>query len=227
MYATAVLLNWHFTDRQDAVTTLRDLTDVFLLTQTRFANTPLILLFRLISRILTKQTTLTASEITLTTLILQHVSFFAFGGANAISAVDLSNAYNGVSDFNVVVVGFLTLVSNWVGPIFWATAAPSLLQRRGRDGDAWKKHVVSMTAFYAVAGLAVMVACTMLRTHLFIWTVFSPKYLYLMAWCLGFHVIAGVGWGAFMASTVWFVDRYLVWRFKYMFDTFYSFVYAF
>ena len=98
----------------------------------------------------------------------------------------------------MLVVGFLILVSNWAGPIFWATAAPVLLRRCG--ADAWRRHVLAMTAFYAVAGLAVMAACMALRTHLFIWTVFSPKYLYLMAWCLGFHTIAGVGWGAFMAS---------------------------
>lgn len=185
-------------DGNHAVSALGDLTDVFLLTQTRFANTPLLLLFRLMSRILSSLDTLTASEITLTTLILQHVSFFAFGGANAISSIDLSNAYNGVAGYNVLVVGFLTMVSNWVGPVFWASAAPVLLSKRG-GGAAWKNHVVATTAFYAVAGLAVMAACTALRTHLFIWTVFSPKYLYLMTWCLGFHVVVSVGWGSFMA----------------------------
>jgi ethanolaminephosphotransferase len=179
-----------------AATALRDLTDVFLLTQTRFTNTPLIFLFRLISRRLSSlaTTTLTASEITLTILILQHVSFFALGGANAISSVDLSNAYNGVAGFNVVVIGFLTLVSNWVGPIFWASAAPTLLHHHHH----WRRYVLAMTAFYALTGLAVMAACTALRSHLFIWTVFSPKYLYLMAWTLGFHFLAGLGWGAFM-----------------------------
>ncbi|KAF8538213.1 alkaline-phosphatase-like protein [Trichophaea hybrida] len=181
---------------------MRELTDIFLLTQTRFANTPLILLFRLISRRLESLKTLSAFEITLTILILQHVSFFALGGANAISSVDLSNAYNGVAGYNMVIVGFLTFVSNWVGPIFWASAAPMLLRER-RPADAretWKKHVLVMTTFFAVAGLAVMAACTALRTHLFIWTVFSPKYLYLMTWSLGFHIVAGIGWGSFMIA---------------------------
>ncbi|KAA8912852.1 alkaline-phosphatase-like protein [Sphaerosporella brunnea] len=190
-------------DRQHAATALGDLSEVFLLTQTRFTNTPLIFLFRLISGRLSSLANLTASEITVTTLILQHVSFFAFGGANAISSVDLSNAYNGVAGYNVIVVGFLTLVSNWIGPIFWASVAPAQLARRGGGDQPWRRHVIAMTAFYAVVGVAVMAACTALRTHLFIWTVFSPKYLYLMAWCLGFHFVGGLGWGAFM----WGINR--------------------
>lgn len=175
---------------------MREFTDIFLLTQTRFANVPLILFFRVIWRRLAALQSLSWFEITLTTLILQHVSFFALGGANAISSVDLSNAYNGVAGFNVVVVGFLTFVSNWVGPVFWASTAPLLLAPKWRtDAEVWRKHVLVMTAFFAVAGLAVMAACAALRTHLFIWTVFSPKYLYVMAWSLAFHVFAGVGWG--------------------------------
>jgi len=43
--------------------------------------------------------------------------------------------------------------------------------------------------------VAVMVACTALRTHLFIWTVFSPKYLYAMAWTVGWHLGINVGLG--------------------------------
>jgi ethanolaminephosphotransferase len=41
----------------------------------------------------------------------------------------------------------------------------------------------------------VMAACTLLRTHLFIWTVFSPKYLYAMAWAVGWHLLVNVGLG--------------------------------
>jgi ethanolaminephosphotransferase len=36
--------------------------------------------------------------------------------------------------------------------------------------------------------MSVMAACTMLRTHLFIWTVFSPKYLYTLAWTILNHL---------------------------------------
>lgn len=56
-------------------------------------------------------------------------------------------------------------------------------------------HVALLTLFTSASLLAVMVACTVLRTHLFIWTVFSPKYLFAMAWSLGFHLLISLGLG--------------------------------
>ncbi|KAL1838847.1 hypothetical protein VTJ49DRAFT_2170 [Mycothermus thermophilus] len=47
-----------------------------------------------------------------------------------------------------------------------------------KGGSLWKRHVAVLTVFVAGGVAAVMAACTVLRTHLFIWTVFSPKYLY-------------------------------------------------
>lgn len=58
-------------------------------------------------------------------------------------------------------------------------------------------HVGLLTLFTGAMLLSVMAACTALRTHLFIWTVFSPKYLFAMAWGLrGIWVLRWdwVGW---------------------------------
>lgn len=59
-------------------------------------------------------------------------------------------------------------------------------------------HLAWLTLFTSFSLLTVMVACTALRTHLFIWTVFSPKYLYAMVWGVGFHLGINVGWGSVM-----------------------------
>jgi ethanolaminephosphotransferase len=59
----------------------------------------------------------------------------------------------------------------------------------------WKRHVALLTVFVAGGTAAVMAACTVLRTHLFVWTVFSPKYLYCAAWSLGQHLLVNVGLG--------------------------------
>jgi ethanolaminephosphotransferase len=126
---------------------------------------------------------------------MQYASFFALGGTNSISSIDLSSAYNGVSGYNVIAVGFLTFVSNWVGPIFWSSATVLMLMYRRIDGDTHvlPKYIALQTLFVAVGLLAVMGACTVLRQHLFIWTVFSPKYLYSMAWVLAQHLVVNVG----------------------------------
>jgi ethanolamine phosphate transferase 2 subunit G len=125
------------------------------------------------------------------------MSFFAIGGSNAISSVDLSSAYNGVSGFNVVAVGILTFVSNWAAPIYWTLATLVLLSeaQERRLLRSYKSHISALTFFVTCSVAFVMAACTVLRTHLFIWTVFSPKYLYIMAWSLGQHMLINVGVG--------------------------------
>ncbi|CEO58497.1 hypothetical protein PMG11_03218 [Penicillium brasilianum] len=175
---------------------LHEALHLFLMTQSRATNIPLFLVFRVAALMLSSMR-LTGIEVTITTLILQYTTFFAFGGSNAISSVDLSSAYNGVGSYSVVMVGILTFVSNWVGPIWWVSAGHLL---RPRD-DSEDHNAASLLTFHVATSLmSVMAACTALRTHLFIWTVFSPKFLYSMAWAtanhLGLNLLGGAGLSA-------------------------------
>lgn len=165
------------------------------MTQSRGTNIPLFALFRIQQQILASMS-LSAAEITITSILLQYSSFFAFGGSNSISSVDLSNAYNGVSGYNVMVVGIMTFISNWAAPIWWVSATYSLLSTSEKvSRNDRSKHVGLLTVFTATSLLAVMAACTALRTHLFIWTVFSPKYLYSAVWVLAQHGIVNIIFG--------------------------------
>ncbi|KAK1062769.1 major facilitator super transporter protein [Friedmanniomyces endolithicus] len=233
---------------------LHYLLTLFLVTQSRTPNIPLFLglelqllalsvLLDACSASTEKRTShrnasISSNELATTVLLCSHVYFFCMGGSNSISSVDLSNAYNGIADYNVAAVGLLLFTSNWTGPIWWCSAAVSLTfskrvkagegakpatngkrewidderERLRRDAEAkpvsaikdpatqdhWMVYVSSMTAFVAASLLAVMVACTALRTHLFIWTVFSPKYLYAMAWCVGWHIMVNAGLGSLL-----------------------------
>ncbi|KAK8061189.1 gpi ethanolamine phosphate transferase 2 [Apiospora hydei] len=193
------------------------------LTQSRVTNLPLFLLFQTLQFFLERldEPKLETAEISTTSLVLQLASFFAMGGTNAISSVDLSNAYNGISGYSVVAVGVLTFVGNFAGPIWWASGANVLLLRRrlasgpaapegegtssssekqqgntsGGGGVYYHQHIALWTVFITASLGFVMAACTALRTHLFIWTVFSPKYLYSMGWSLGQHLLVNVGMG--------------------------------
>ncbi|KAF2206838.1 hypothetical protein CERZMDRAFT_115561 [Cercospora zeae-maydis SCOH1-5] len=192
-------------------------------------------------------------------VLCSHVAYFCAGGSNSISSIDLSNAYNGVADYNIFAVGILLFASNWTGAIWWCSAANLLLSghelnakpslfaasrhpeetkiKRHSWIDAerkrlheeslktvmgaqkssssssktanplgverawdWQVYLSHMTTFIAVSLLAVMASCTALRTHLFIWTVFSPKYLYAMAWSVGWHLVVNVGLGSLLRS---------------------------
>jgi len=167
------------------------------MTQSRATNVPLYLLFELQYHIL-GYLRLSSAELTLTSLLFQYASFFAFGGSNAISSVDLSNAYNGVDGYNIVAVGILTFCGNWAGALWWTSATALLLSKHESLGHwkSWIQHLSMLTVFAASSVLFVMLACTALRTHLFIWTVFSPKYLYIMAWSLGQHLCINIGLGS-------------------------------
>ncbi|KAI1766036.1 alkaline phosphatase-like protein [Hypoxylon sp. FL1150] len=188
--------------KDEATRTLHNLYTLFALTQSRATNVPLFLLFQAIYLFLSRLD-LEPAQITTSSLLLQFSSFFAMGGSNAISGVDLSNAYNGVSGFNILAVGVLTFLSNWAAPVWWASASNLLLlqsRQRTRNGhsSAYLQHAALLTAFVAVSLGFVMVACTTLRTHLFIWTVFSPKYLYSMAWSLGQHLVINIAFGGLL-----------------------------
>ncbi|KAL8795984.1 MAG: hypothetical protein Q9195_001560 [Heterodermia aff. obscurata] len=186
---------------------LHDLLTLFLMVESRMTNVPIFLLFEIQLQAL-RWLDLTANELTMTSILLQYASFFAFGGSNAISSIDLSNAYNGISGYNVVAVGILTFCSNWAGSIWWTSATVILLSEKGYDwSNTWLRHLSLMTAFLAFSVLSVMVACTALRTHLFIWTVFSPKYLYCMAWSLGQHLCINVILGSVLYQLGQFKSR--------------------
>ncbi|KAH8668298.1 GPI ethanolamine phosphate transferase [Xylariales sp. PMI_506] len=169
------------------------------LTQSRATNIPLFLCFR-VMQVYLEHLGPSVVEITTSSLLLQYASFFALGGSNAISSVDLSSAYNGISGFNVVAVGVLTFISNWAGPVWWALATTLLLLQDQEliVGGIFQKHIALITLFTATSLSFVMVACTALRTHLFIWTVFSPKYLYTMAWSFGQHLAVNLGLGSLL-----------------------------
>jgi ethanolaminephosphotransferase len=186
-----------FSNSQHATAhSIHALLSLVLITQSRATNIPLILLFSIQSYFLSSLN-LSVVDVTTTSILLQQASFFIFGNSNAISSIDLSNAYNGVSGYNVLAVGALTFVSNWAGPLFWASATTLLLLKLDRQGtkDVLLQHLTLQTAFTASSIVFVMVTCTILRTHLFIWTVFSPKYLYSMAWSLGQHLCINVSFG--------------------------------
>lgn len=167
---------------------LGNLLTLFLITQSRLTNVPLFLIFEVILQLL-RHLNLSRDEVTFASILLQFTSFFGLGGSNSISSIDLSNAYNGIDGYGAVAVGVLAFASNWAGPLWWMFGTNLLMLRYKRQGEKFvtSRHLWLITALNAGSVLAVMLACAMLRAHLFIWTVFSPKYLYCIAWSVVQH----------------------------------------
>lgn len=79
-------------------------------------------------------------------------------------------------------------------------AGPAAKEGQAEPGrGVWASHVGLLTLFTGVMLVGVMAACTALRTHLFIWTVFSPKYLFAMAWGVAWHLGVSIGLGSLVS----------------------------
>ena len=115
-------------------------------------------------------------------LLALKVSFFSLENSNSLSSLDLSNAYLGLSSYNPVFVGLLAFTSNWSGPLWWIFLA---VERKEGLIPLWM-------IFEAWSTLFLSVSSTIMRHHLFIWTVFSPRYLYQVAWILVLGVAVAV-----------------------------------
>ncbi|KIW27472.1 uncharacterized protein PV07_07206 [Cladophialophora immunda] len=171
------------------LTAFQDVLSLLLITQTRTVYVPLFLFFNLQLYLLRRGRRRSVGEIAVLALLFQYASFFTFGSTNSIATIDLSNAYNGVAGYNMAAVGILTFISNWVGPIWWSFAICQLFSSLHLQGGAYSFLFTALATFSCIHALSVMVACMVLREHLFIWTVFSPKYLYTAAWVVGQHTV--------------------------------------
>lgn len=153
--------------------------------------------------------------------LARHVSAFLFirprpsaarSQFNPIRSVDLSSAYNGLSSYQVHLVGLLTFLSNFAGPVFWAAAAPHLLPSSAPspcatppatiDGDRSegrtsprRAYLLYTTVFHTLALATLAVSATHFRRHLFTWTVFSPALLFKCVWWAFVQLGAGVAFG--------------------------------
>lgn len=186
------------------LTSLSYLLEVFLVTQSRTRNIPIFILFNLM-RTYVRRNVRDVTTTAIFILILQHVSFFALGNSNSMASIDLANAYNGVSSYNIAIVGILTFLSNWVGPIYWSFSGLAIIMEsetlKNKMKDSNKElsdenlsrrnilttKIIVTQLFFSVASAGIMGACLALKHHLFIWTVFSPKLLYAVSWVILQH----------------------------------------
>lgn len=133
--------------------------------------------------------------ISLVSLTLQYFTFYQFGGTNSIATIDLANAYHGISEnYNIYVVGLLMALANLAPSVYWAIYPWTILYSTNRRTRAsqFLKSKLPILFFYCIIGCCLMSACVVLRYHLFIWSVFSPKLCYYAGWNSFMSFI--VGW---------------------------------
>ena len=103
--------------------------------------------------------------------LVARASFFYLGNSNSLSTIDVTAGYTGLTVYNSLAVVVLLAVHTFAGPLL---TYAFFMERRGNA--AWAE-----TAFFASCWLDLVVfsaLCILMRYHLFVWTVFSPKLLY-------------------------------------------------
>jgi ethanolaminephosphotransferase len=155
----------------------------------------------------------------ITVLTFSHSSFFSLGGSNSISTIDLSNAFNGITNYDILTVGILLFSANWTGPIWWSSAACSLVtydapqatqpldssdkkyRTVGSDkGDGrpqagpwpWLTYLSTLSTLMAAMALITMILCTVRREHHTVWMLWGSKHLYSVFWVLEWHVVVSL-----------------------------------
>ncbi|CAI5737055.1 unnamed protein product [Hyaloperonospora brassicae] len=123
---------------------------------------------------------------------LSQAAFFALGNSHLVTTIDISQSYHGVSSYSQSLVGTLTFVSVFSGPLLcfvslaqWLDIdAPVKTMTPSREMPRPNAPLSVDTRWTACAALfiyqtlrfavySVVVYC--MRFHLFIWSVFAPK----------------------------------------------------
>lgn len=116
---------------------------------------------------------------------LSQAAFFALGNSHLVTTIDISQSYHGISSYSQTLVGALTFVSVFSGPLVcfvnlyqWLNAKPvtKLINSRTIQ-TACLVIFTYQTLRFTVYAIVVY----FMRFHLFIWSVFAPKMLYEFA----------------------------------------------
>lgn len=107
-------------------------------------------------------------------------AFFYFqGNSNNIATVDISVGFVGLESYIEAPAIFLTALSTYAGPLLWACHLVCYLSsEKDRSPVAVSHGCYCLALLRSVPAAAYIVLVTVLRYHLFIWSVFSPKLLY-------------------------------------------------
>jgi len=122
-----------------------------------------------------------------------NAAFFLLGNSNSVSTIDISGAYTGVSEYNSLIVGILTFVILFGGPtivFLLCICGLSCFERASLVDSATRTAhirllIVRLGTWQSILNVIFCLLVFFFRHHLFIWTVFCPKLLFLV----GFSVL--------------------------------------
>lgn len=136
---------------------------------------------------------------------------FALGNSNSLATIDVAGAFIGASDFSMLSSGVLMFIITYASPLLFLLSMPMWISvkdfsclvtsRNANFGDLLKMMLgfpcVIPLCLNSVMLTAYTIILLLMRNHLFIWSVFSPKYLYVatatVCVYLGVFIVAAIG----------------------------------
>ena len=97
-------------------------------------------------------------------------SFFYLGNSNGLATINVGAGYTGLTGYSPVIVTVLLAVHTYSGPLIVYSYCLTY----------WDKGLLLRTYFWSTWSslLVFSLLCVLMRYHIFVWTVFSPKLLY-------------------------------------------------
>ena len=149
----------------------------------RWTNAPLLALFQAVAVLLhsprLSDALLSSVGTSMRATLTLHVaaaSYFMMGNSNSLASIDFTGAYVGLAEYNQLVVGLLTGVAMYAGPILFCST--SLLF--GAAEHRWVLLRVTLLLL-SLSSLSSQLAFLWFQHHLFVWSVFAPKAIFVIA----------------------------------------------
>ncbi|CAA6664940.1 unnamed protein product [Spirodela intermedia] len=120
---------------------------------------------------------------------------FGLGNSNTLATIDVAGAFNGIFGQSTVLAGIMMLIITYASPLLYLLSLVLYISLKTRKYLLGPKSVPltcllrEMLVFPCLVPLALnsisltsfTIILFAMRNHLFIWSVFSPKYLYVCA----------------------------------------------
>lgn len=120
---------------------------------------------------------------------------FSLGNSNTLATIDVAGAFIGISSYSTLVSGILMFIITYASPFLFLLSMMIYISMKCKGdfvvlGNAEPGHLLKiMLGFPCLVPLCLnsillttyTFVLVLMRNHLFVWSVFSPKYLYVCA----------------------------------------------
>ncbi|KAL5820012.1 hypothetical protein ACOSQ4_023854 [Xanthoceras sorbifolium] len=144
---------------------------------------------------------------------------FALGNSNTLATIDVAGAFIGISNHSTVLSGILMFIITYASPmlvlismvVYMPVKSYLVIPQKTDSGHLLKRMLgfpcLVPLGLNSILLTAYTIVLLLMRNHLFVWSVFSPKYLYVC----GFTVCIYVG-VSLVAATGIYTYSVLAWR---------------